>query len=258
MQSCIYEGQVRHTRTTPVVHRFRYGLFLMFIDLDELPRLFDGRWLWSVSRPAPARFRRENYLGPAEQKLDDAVRDLVERDTGNRPGGPVRMLTNLSYFGYCFNPVTYYYCFDADDVSVEAIVAEVTNTPWNERTTYVLPSERAKRQGATRRFSDRKSMHVSPFMPMDIQYDWCFTDPGKRLTIYMANQHKGKRVFDASLVLERREIAAGSLAKILLTYPFMTAKVAAAIHWQALRLWLKGCPVYEHPHKRRKIAVSSR
>lgn len=258
MQSCIYEGQVRHTRTTPVVHRFRYRLFLMYIDLDELPGLFDGRWFWSSRRPAPARFRRENYLGPADRCLDDAVRDVVERDTGHRPCGPVRMLTNLSYFGYCFNPVTYYYCFDQAGDEIEAIVAEVTNTPWNERTTYVLPAGKAERRGATRRFSDRKSMHVSPFMPMDIEYDWCFTNPEQRLTIYMANQHKGKRLFDASLVLERKEITPRSLARILVMHPFMTAKVMVAIHWQAFRLWLKGCPVYEHPDKRRKIAVSSR
>lgn len=258
MHSCIYEGQVRHTRTVPVVHRFAYRVFLMYIDLDELPELFARRWFWSSQRPALARFRRENYLGPADRSLADSVRDCVEHDTGTRPAGPVRMLTNLSYFGYCFNPVTYYYCYDESGADIEAMVAEVTNTPWKERTTYVLPADKAVQRGATRRFSDRKNMHVSPFMPMDINYDWCFTTPAQRLTIYMANQHKGKRVFDASLVLNRTEIATGSLARILATYPFMTAKVMAAIHWQALRLWLKGCPVYEHPHKRQKIAVSSR
>jgi DUF1365 family protein len=258
MQSCIYEGQVRHSRAVPVVHRFCYRLFLMYIDLGELPELFEQRWFWSSKRPALARFRRENYLGPVEINLDDAVRDLVESETGSRPPGPVRMLTNLSYFGYCFNPVTYYYCYDESGRDIEAIVAEVTNTPWKERTTYVLPAEKAERRGSTRRFSDRKSMHVSPFMPMDINYDWCFTTPAQKLTIYMANQHKGKRVFDASLTLKRTEISSGSLARVLVSYPFMTAKVMAAIHWEALKLWLKGCPVHEHPDKRQKIAVSSR
>ncbi len=112
MQSGIYEGQVRHTRKSPVLHAFRYRLFMMYLDLDELPGLFEGRWFWSATRPALARFRRSNHLGDNEQPLRDAVLDLVETESGRRPGGPVRLLTNLSYFGYCFNPVSFYYCFE--------------------------------------------------------------------------------------------------------------------------------------------------
>jgi uncharacterized protein len=258
VQSCIYEGQVRHSRHTPVRHRFRYRVFLMYLDLDELPTIFARRWFWSTHRPAIARFRRENYLGPPNRPLGECVRDLVAEKTGRRPRGPIRLLTNLSYFGYCFNPVSYYYCFDRADRCVEAIVAEVTNTPWGERASYVLSAREAEKHGKGLRFTDSKALHVSPFMPMDMQYEWCFTEPEKRLTIHMANVHKGKRVFDAALVLDRIEIGAMSLARTLLRFPVMTVKIVAAIHWQALRLWLKGCPTYEHPDKRQKIAVSSR
>ncbi|MDJ0940867.1 MAG: DUF1365 domain-containing protein [Woeseiaceae bacterium] len=255
MESCIYEGRVRHTRQTPVLHRFRYRVFMMYLDLDELDSVFEKRWFWSTRRSALARFRRENHLGDAEQPLDKSVRDLVRSETGVRPTGPIRLLTNLSYFGYCMNPVSFYYCFDDAGDKVVATVCEVTNTPWGERQMYVLPESQAEHRGLAQRFRDSKKMHVSPFMPMDIEYDWCFTRPGERLTVYMANSREGKRFFDASVLLKRTEITGASLARVLSTFPLMTLKVIAAIHWEALRLWLKRCPVYMHPDKRRKIAV---
>ena len=255
MESCIYEGRVKHSRTTPVLHRFRYRVFMMYLDLTELPTVFSGRWLWSARRWALARFRRSDHIGPESQPLDQSIRDLVEAETGMRPEGPVRLLTNLSYFGFCFNPVSYYYCFDEDGETVAATVAEVTNTPWGERDTYVLPTRAATRRGNTRWFRDKKKMHVSPFMPMDMEYDWCFTNPCERLTVYMANSHEGKRVFDASLMLTRTEISSASLARVLVTFPFMSLKIIAAIHWEAFRLWTKGVPVHAHPDKRPKIAA---
>ncbi|MDX1516399.1 MAG: DUF1365 domain-containing protein [Woeseiaceae bacterium] len=256
MKSCIYEGRVRHARTQPVLHRFGYRVFMMYLDLSELDKVFDRRWFWSTKRPALARFRRSNHLGPQDQPLDESVRDVVERATGKRPAGPVRLLTNLSYFGYCFNPVSYYYCFGEDGETIDAFVAEVTSTPWGERDTYVLSAAEARRRGRTKWFRDKKKMHVSPFMPMDMVYDWCFTDPGQRLTVYTANSKNNKRIFDASLNLKRTEIDGASLARVLTMYPLMTLKVIAAIHWEALRLWLKGAPVHAHPDKRRDLAAS--
>src|SRR5512147_1165020 len=121
MQSCIYEGQVSHVRATPVAHTFRYRLFMVYLDLDELPRVFAGRWFWSTRRRALARFRREDHLGDPLRPLDACVRDLVERETGRRPEGPIRLLTHLAYYGYCFNPVSFYYCFDAAGAAVECV-----------------------------------------------------------------------------------------------------------------------------------------
>lgn len=141
------------------------------------------------------------------------MRELVRERTGRECTGPIRLRTNLRYFGYCFNPVSYYYCFDADDRQIEAIVAEVTNTPCCERTSSVLSAGRSETRGSALRFRQGKAMHVSPFMPMDMQYEWCFTNPGQRLAIHMANLHKGKRIFDAAVVLERQEIDAASLAR---------------------------------------------
>jgi len=255
MESCIYEGLVRHTRRTPVLHAFRYRVFMMYLDLDELPTLFEKRWLWSVRRPAIARFRRRNHLGSADRPLAESLRDLVESETGRRPEGPIRLLTNLSYYGYCFNPVSFYYVYGKDGATLETIVAEVNNTPWGERDTYVLQTERSVENRKVLRFQPRKKMHVSPFMPMDIDYDWSFRAPGEALTVFMANERQGERVFSASLRLRRTEITGGSLARVLAAYPFMTIKVIVAIYWQAFRLWLKRSPYYDHPEKNKTVAA---
>ena len=255
MASCIYEGQVRHSRKSPVEHHFSYRVFMMFLDLDELDKVFRRRWFWSTRRPALARFRRADHLGPETKSLKASVLDLVENETGQRPSGPVRLLTNLSYFGYCFNPVSFYYCYDASGEELETIVAEVNNTPWGERDTYVLPETMNVGNGRSRRFQPNKKMHVSPFMPMDLSYDWTFGRPGDRLSVFMANLKDGDRIFSASINMSRSEITGRSLARVLCAFPFMTGKVVAAIYWQALRLWLKRCPFYPHPRKRHDIAV---
>jgi DUF1365 family protein len=256
MHSCIYEGQVRHSRYAPKPHRFRYRLFLMYLDLAELDTLFEDRWFWSGRRRALARFRREDHLGDPSVSLDHAVRDYVENETDSRPVGPIRLLTHLSYFGYCFNPVSFYYCFDENGTRVDTIVAEVNNTPWGERDIYVLPRADNVGKGAIQRFKPRKKMHVSPFMPMDIDYDWCFSSPLERLTVYMANYRDGERIFDASIAMSRTEITGRSLARVLLSFPLMTAKVVAAIYFEAFRLWLKKTPFHSHPGSRDNIVVS--
>jgi cyclopropane-fatty-acyl-phospholipid synthase len=222
---------------------------MMYLDLDELPTLFDRRWLWSVSRPALARFRRSHHLGPGNRPLTDVVRDLVARETGRRPQGPIRLLTNLSYFGYCFNPVSFYYCFAADGETLEYIVSEVNNTPWGERDTYVLDCRRNAITDSSWRFRPAKKMHVSPFMPMDIEYDWVLSLPAERLSVFMANSKDGRRFFDTAMTLDRKRISGWSLAGVLLRFPLLTFKVILAIHWEALRLWVKRCPLYTHPGK---------
>lgn len=247
MHSCIYEGTVRHRRFKPLRHEFEYRIFLLFLDLDEIDELFEGRWLWSVERPNVASFRRRNYLGDPDVPLKTAVLDRVEERTGRRPEGPVRLLTHLSYLGYTFNPVSFYYCYDRGGQNLEAIVAEITNTPWNERHAYVLDTGRSGAGGKLRKFSFAKTFHVSPFMGMDVVYDWRLSEPGDRLAIHMINRQEDQPALDASLVLSRRPVSGRSLASVLLRFPLMTVRVITAIYWQALKLWMKKCPSYEHP-----------
>ena len=223
---------------------------MMYLDLDEIPTVFDRRWLWSSSAPRPAWFRRADYLGDAGVELSTSVRAEAERLTGHRPGGPIRMLTHLRYFGYVMNPVTFYYCFAEDGERIDVILAQITNTPWGERHTYALRSDERGESPAGSRHRFAKSFHISPFMGMDQEYTWLFSDPGLDLVVHMENREESEMLFDATLKLRREEITGSSLARALVRYPWMTARVAAGIYWQAIRLRLKGAPYHDHPDRR--------
>lgn len=242
-RSAIYEGTVFHRRGEPVEHSFSYPIFLPLFDLDELPALLDPIPLWSARRPAPARFRRRDYLGPAQRPLAEAARDLVEQRSGRRPAGPVRLLANPRYWGIGFNPVAFYYLHGAEPgAGVEAMIAEVTNTPWGERRSYVLEPGAAGLRGTF-----DKQLHVSPFMPMEQSYSWSACEPGERLTVSLANYQDGRRVFEAGLSLRRREIGREQMLRLLATYPPATAATIARIYWNALKLKVKGVPYFRNP-----------
>jgi DUF1365 family protein len=259
LHSALYTGWVSHRRRLPRAHAFRYPLFMVLLDLAELDQVFRGRWLWGVERRRIASFRRADHMGDPRAPLAQCVRDLVERESGRRPDGPVRLLTHLRYFGYCFNPVSFYYCYDASGQNIVAVVAEVNNTPWGERHCYVLDDRSVERPapdlapGSTPReaqlvrWHSDKRMHVSPFMPMDLQYEWALSAPAARLAVQMRCRRDGEELFDAALTLRRRPLAGLAMAGTLLRFPLMTARVVMAIHWQALLLWLKRVPYHAHP-----------
>lgn len=254
--SCLYEGAVRHRRHGELRDELRHRLCMAYLDLDELPELFDRRWLWSARRPALAWFRRADYLGDPGVPLREAVARLVRERTGIELDGPVRLLTHLRFFGHCFNPVSFYYCFDAEGERVRAVLAEVTNTPWGERHAYVLPVASPPRS-AVIRGEFEKALHVSPLMGMDHTYDWRLTVPGERLSVHISSSRRdpgeangeGDRapVFDATLSLARRPIDAGSLRRVLLRYPLPTLRFTARIYAHALRLRLRGARWHPHP-----------
>jgi DUF1365 family protein len=247
LHSAIYEGWVRHRRHAPHAHAFRYRLCMLWVDLAELDRVFAGRRFWSIDRRNLAEFRRSDYLGDPALPLADAVRERVRAETGRAPGGPIRLLAHLRYFGHCFNPVSFYYCYEEDGVTLACIVAEITNTPWKERHSYVLPVDSAQRHGHAFAWAFRKAFHVSPFLPLQRDYAWRFTVPDSALHVHMDVLNGSAHEFDATMVLERRELGAANLARVLWRYPAMTLRVVAAIHWQALRVWLRRNPVYQHP-----------
>ena len=247
MKSCIYRGLVNHRRTTPVSNRFSYSVFMMYVDLEEIESSLDSFLLWSARGPALAWLKREDHLGDPTQSLADSVRDLVLEKTGVKPEGSIRLLTNFRYFGYCFNPISIFYCFDSND-KLQDIVLEVSNTPWGERHCYVLgAADNTASSGFT--FLFEKQMHVSPFMAMDMSYKARLTEPAETLYVGMSNQHNGRKIFDARLSLKRLPITSANLAKTLLRDPAVTLRVTTLIHWQALKLWIKRVPLVAHPEK---------
>jgi DUF1365 family protein len=246
LNSALYEGSVRHRRVDPVEHSFEYPIFMAYLDLAELPDVLDPLRGGSARRPALAWYRRSDHLGDPDRPLDECVRDLVAAQTGSRPNGPVRMLANLRYFGHCFNPVSFYFCFDPAGDSVEAVLAEVNNTPWGESHAYVIGGADASR---IIRGRVAKDFHVSPLMGMDHVYEWRTTVPGDTLSVHIESLRDGALAFDATLSMQRRELAPGVARQMLLRYPAMTAQVVARIYWQALRLRLKGAPWHPHPER---------
>ena len=245
--SALYVGRVRHRRHHPHAHRFRYRMCLLYLDLTEIDRVFARRWFWSVGRRNLGEFRRSDYLGDPALPLDEAVRRCVDDALGRRPLGPIRVLTHARMFGYCFNPVTFYYCFEPDGLTLDCIVAEITNTPWKERHRYVLPCEAAESRRSALSWEFDKAFHVSPFLPMQRRYAWRLQPPGNELRIHMDVLGAEAKEFDATLVLERRPLDGRGLARCLWHYPFMTLRIVLAIHWQAFLIWLARNPVYDHP-----------
>jgi DUF1365 family protein len=245
VHSAIYEGWVGHRRHDPVAHSFGYPVFVAYLDLAELPEVLDPLRGWSArARPALAWFRRSDHLGPSGASLDSAVRDQVAATTGSRPAGPIRLLTNLRYFGHCFNPVSFYFCFDRAGAGVDAVLAEVHNTPWGESHAYVIGAEGP--EGSIRGRVEKR-FHVSPLMSMDHVYEWRTTPPGERLEVSIASHSGGECVFDARLALARRELTPATARTVLARYPAITMQTLARIYWQALRLRLKGVPWHPHP-----------
>ena len=262
--SAVYEGSVRHRRFEPVEHSFRYRLFLMYLDLDELPGVLDPFPLFSARRQAPAHFRRSDYMGDPARPLAECARDAVEAATGSRPGGPVRMLANLRYLGHVFNPVSFYYCFEKSGERVDAVVADVNNIPWGERHPYVLA--RGSRRGAVLTDELDKTLHVSPLMGMDQTYAFRASEPGERLSVHIESRPAQRamapaepqnvaprqpKAFDATLSLRRHELSRARLAGMLARYPALSLQTVAKIYAQSLRLKLKGASYFPHPEGRK-------
>lgn len=259
IESAIYDAHVRHRRREPadeLHHELRYA----YLDLDALPEVVGRRTGWST-HPSPVWFRRRDYLDGSDRPLKEAVAELVLERTGMRLPGPVAMLTQLRTFGWLFNPLTTYYCFEPDGQTLFAVVLEITNTPWHERFWYVLDAEQVDGRG----LAFPKQFHVSPLLPMDLTYRCRAPVPGARLALRFELSRTGPsdpsaqttdessptkrvtRVFDADLTGRRVPLDSPLTPKAVLRSLSQTARVSAGIYAHAALLRARGAPFHRHP-----------
>ena len=256
LSSAIYSGQVRHRRSSPKPHNFVYQVFMVYLDLQELDDVFvQSRW-WSLEQFNIAQFKRADFFDKQSKgSLYKAIADWLEHENGKRPEGPIRMLTNLRYFGFIINPITCYYCFDEQGKELQTIVLEVTNTPWGQRCHYILnladsnaAASSKKLVHAKKAINFSKKMHVSPFQPMALEYYWVGESPAKNLLVHIDVHQDDESVFDATLTLKREAFNKKNMSKVLWRYPLMTTKVVAGIYWEAVKLFVKGIPLFSVPN----------
>lgn len=252
--SAVYVGEVRHARLDPVRHDLRAPMGMLWLDLDELPGALDAHRGWGASRRALRGVRRSQQHGDPRTPLADAIRATCARETGRVPGGPTRLLVSPHLLGRGFNPVAFGYCWGADG-ELDAVLAEVTNTPWGERHAYVLDARAGRRPDGLLETGMDKAFHVSPLMGMDHRYRWSTTEPGEELRVRItsrdASTPEGRTVFGAELDLRRRPLDRDGLRAVARAAPLGPLGALTRIYVHALVERLKGAPWHAHPERAR-------
>lgn len=260
-----YKGWIQHTRTSPKPHKFRYDYFQLWLDVEQPQAIDQISPFWSSNRFNLVRYQRQHYQ-PSKRPIHAEICHLIKQQTNQEFNGKIYLLGNLTYWGYCYNPVCFYFCYD-EKQQLQYILSEIHNTPWGERFTYLhdvadsLSSAPIRKSSShsndrgddTLRFKFDKKFHVSPFMPMDLEYDWRFNVSNEGIFISMNlqrySENSSESIFNATMNLKSTPLGSKQARQIAFRYPWMCAKVMLSIYWQALRLWLKRIPFQTHPDK---------
>jgi DUF1365 family protein len=245
LESSIYSGTVFHQRSIPKVHKFDYQIYLFWLKLSELDKLSEQVKGFSLEKSgiSAVNFKRTDYLGSPDISLDDAVLSKMNElnaelnDAEVEPlTGDIFLLGQVRTFGLYFSPVNFYYLRDMQG-SYTHMLAEVSNTPWNQRHHYLVDLKTQK--------DSQKVFHVSPFNPMNMQYKWNIQQPAENLRLHLSCYQKQKH-FEAAINMTKKPLNTANLRSSLLSIPSMTIKTVAGIYWQAIKLFFKRVPIYTH------------
>ena len=240
----IYQGVIIHQRSSPKKHSFTYKTNMLYLDLDKIKEAFSDNFFWSYNKPNFASFYRSDFYGDKNKTIKKSIQTLLLKKINLNHKGKIFLLTTIRFFGYSFNPVSFYYCFD-ETKKIQAIVTHITNTPWKEKYAYVHDCR--NNSSMSKIFKFEKNFHISPFMPMDINYNWVFTSPKDFLYVSMDNLLKNKLIFNATLKMTKRAWSAYALNKILFLSIPMSIKAIILIYFNALILFIKKVKFYPHP-----------
>ncbi len=248
LESSIYEGNLFHRRLTPAVHEFRYPIYWAYLDIDQLPQLFAKFRVASYNRFNWASFADRDHFGDPGL----SIRKRLDRDAESHglklPTGKIFLMTQLRYLGYVFNPISFFYCYNREG-KLEMVLSEVNNTFGETHNYWLHEGCRIPTVGGFR-YRTGKAFHVSPFLPMELGYEFNFTDPAEATTVHIGVSESGQPKFDASMTLTRKDWNEANLLRSLIRFPFTTLMVVWRIHWQAAKLLWKRVPVFDHPARR--------
>jgi len=249
VKDCLYTGEVIHQRFDLINHGFRYNVLYYFLDTETVAKVFKYPGLLSYNSAGLLSFWRKDYFGNPDESINDSIKKYIFQQTEDKFVGKVFVLTNVSYLGFCFNPVSFYYCYDLKG-DLKYIISEITNTPWGEKHANLFTYT-----GDNFTYEFKKDFHVSPFIPMNVMYRWNFKKPNGILSVKMENfyPHQNEHFFHALFNLKKQTFSIANLSKYFFLYPLMSFKIVLGIYFQAFLLFLKKAPFYTHPGKETQI-----